>query len=153
MFELVNKQIKDTAPEKVYIFPEKLTQEEIDQNVKTLHIIANEDSDRVLYCLFDDVENKNRKYQVCFPLTHLDFNKYKVEDIEVLQREKTVSAEYKGGFSELSDGLNELIQYAEAQGYAVTTPYRYLFILHKKKPFCKKPQEFSMEIHLPLKKD
>lgn len=153
MYELLNKQIKNTSPEKVYVFPEQLTQAEINENVKKLHVIANEDADRTLYCLFDDVDNKNRKYQVCFPLSHLDLNKYDINDIKVLQRELAISAQYKGEFSELSEATAALVEYAKQQGHTVTFPYRYLFILHKKKAFSKKPQDFSMEIHLPILSD
>lgn len=152
MYQLVNKQIKDTSPEKVYVFPEKLTQPEINMNVSKLHIIANEDSDRTLYCLFDNFEDKNRKFQVCFPLSHLDLKKYSLEDIQVLQRDKAVTAEYKGEFAYLSQAAHELIEYAKEAGYKVRPPYRYLFILHKKKLFSKKPQDFTMEIHLPVEK-
>lgn len=151
MYELINKHIKNTAPEKVYVFPELLTHAEIDKNVRTLHVIANKDADRTLYCLFDDIENKNRKYQVCFPLSHLDFKKYDINDIKVLQREEAVSAIYKGEFDELSAATAELTAYAKENGYEVHTPFRYLFILHKKRTFSKKAQEFSMEIHLPVK--
>lgn len=152
MYELVNTKIMSTAPERVYIFPEMLTQAEIDTNVNKLHIIANEDSDRTLYCLFDDIENTNRKYQVCFPMTHLNLQKYSTDDITVLQRETAVTAEYRGEFPELSLAVAELVAFAEKQGYTVFTPYRYLFILHKKKAFSKKPQDFSMQIHLPVRK-
>lgn len=146
-----NIQIKDFIPEKVYVFPKKLTKEEINDNVSKLHTIANQEADRTIYCLFDEVVmDKAIKFEVCFPVNHLDLKKYKKSDFRVLQREKVVSAEFSGDFNKLTDTIAKLTEFANNEGFQVKPPYRYLFTLHKKPMFSKEPQQFTLEIQIPL---
>lgn len=154
MFTLTNIEIRDVPPERVYVFPELLTQIEIGERVDKLHTIANEESDRTIYCLFDEVHMSSElKFEVCFPISHLDLKKYSKEDFRILEREVAVTGEFSGDFSKLSDCITQLTEFANEQGYAINPPYRYLFILHKKPLFSRHPPKFTMEIHIPLLKN
>lgn len=154
MSALSNIEIIDVPPERVYVFPKKLTKSEIQDNVNKLHTIANEDADRTIYCLFDDVVMQTSTvFEVCFPVSHLDLKKYNVSDFKVIQREKVVSGVTNGDFSKLTEIISELTEYAKEQGFSIKPPYRYLFTLHKKPFFSTKPPEFSMHIHIPVIKN
>lgn len=151
MSELLNVEIKKSLPERVYVFPQKLTTEEIRENVEKLHTIANEEADRTIYCLFDELGlGAETKFEVCFPVTHLDLKKYSVDDFKILPRHKVISAEFKADFSKLSEAMVQLKQHAESKGYKTYPPYTYLFILHKKSLIPLAPQKFTMEIHIPV---
>lgn len=151
MYNLSNVQIKKIPPERVYTFPDRLTKEEIGEKVNKLHTIAKEDADRTIYCLFDEVVmNRDLKFEVCFPISHLDLSKYNIDDFKVLERGMAVCCEFDGDFSELSASISELTRYANDNGYTIQPPYRYLFILHKKPMFSKQPQKFTMEVHIPI---
>lgn len=153
MSNLTNIEIRDIPPEKVYIFPERLTQNEIGAKVDKLHTIANEQSDRTIYCMFDEVVmNQSIKFEVCFPVSHLNLKKYNLNDFRVLQREIAVCGEFDGEFTELSNCIKTLTEYANERDYDIVPPYRYLFIIHKKPLLSKQPPKFTMEIHIPLKK-
>lgn len=153
MFEFINLQIKDSAPERVYVFPERLTKNEIEKNVEHLHTIANEEADRTIFCFFDEiVEGQNIKFEVCFPISHLDFKKYDVKDFKVIERDRVVSGEFKGDFSDLRFPLEKLTEYAKTQGYNVKAPFRYLFILHKKPLLPKQPPKFTLEVQASVEK-
>lgn len=149
MAALINPQIKDAPPERVYVFPEKLTKEEIESNVKKLHTIANEEADRNIYCLFD-YKNTPIKYQVCFPVTHLDMKKYKVDEFIVIPREKVASCNFNGDFDTLMETIALLTKYAQDNGHTVYFPYRFLFTLHKKPLLSKQPPKFTMQIQIPI---
>lgn len=148
---LSNISIQDIAPEKVYVFPQKLTKAEIGENVAKLHTIANEQADRTIYCLFDEVVmDQSLKFEVCFPVNHLDLKKYTIEDFKVIMREKSVCCDFSGDFANLTNIIGQLKDYAESHGYNIKPPYRYLFTLHKKPLFSKEPPKFSMAIQIPL---
>lgn len=148
---LSNISIQNIAPEKVYTFPEKLTKDEIAEKVAQLHTIANEQADRNIYCLFEEeVMDKSLKFEVCFPVTHLDLKKYKVEDFKVLLREKVVYCDFSGDFSNLTSIIAQMKEYATSHGYQIKPPYRFLFTLHKKPLFSKEAAKFTMAIHIPV---
>lgn len=153
MFELTNLKIKDSAPDRVYVFPERLTKDEIEQNVKLLHTIANEESDRTIFCFFDEIiSGQETKFEVCFPIAHLDFKKYNVNDFRIIERDRVASGEFKGDIEDLRFSLDRLGEYAKTQGYNVKAPFRYLFILHKKPLLSKQPQKFTLEIQASIEK-
>lgn len=150
---LTNLSIHDISPERVYVFPERLTRDEIKQNVSKLHTIANEQADRNIYCLFDEVAmDKALKFEVCFPVKHLDLNRYDKNDFKVLQRNTAVTCDFSGDFTELTTIIAQLKKHAEEQGYRIIPPYRFLFTIHKKSLFSTQAQKFSMQIHIPVEK-
>lgn len=154
MSDTLEIELKQSAPERVYVFPERLTRDEIDGKVKTLHTIANEDANQTIYCLFDEIEPKDgMKYEVCFPVSHLDLKKYKKENFRVIQRETVVTCEFLGEIDKIRTNLSALVEYAEKNGYTPKPPFRFLFILHKKPLFSKQPPKFTMEIHVPVEKN
>lgn len=152
MSRILNAQIIDSAPDRVYVFPQRLTKEEISENVEKLHTIANEEADRTIICMFDElVMSKDIKFEVCFPVTHLDLKKYSVDEFKVIPRSKVVSCEFSGDFTQLSDIIAQLTKYATDNGYDIIPPYRYLFTIHKKFLLSKQNPKFTMEIQIPVK--
>lgn len=148
MPNLIDPQIKDVDPDRVYVFPNKLTVPDIEKNVAKLHTIANDEADRTIYCLFDEVKTNN-EYEVCFPVTHLNLKKYDIDDFKVIQRCNVASCKFDGNFDNLLNTVTQLSDYATEQGYTTHKPYRFLFILSKKAKFSKQ-QEFSLEIQIPV---
>lgn len=151
MSSLINVQIKDAPPERVYVFPRRLTRDEIESNVKELHTIANEEADRNIYCLFDELNSSTAlKYEVCFPISHLDTKKYNVADFKIIPRDKVVSCDFNGDFNSLLENIKNLSHYAAQQGFEVKPPYRFLFTLHKRPLISIQPPKFTMEIQIPV---
>lgn len=151
MSRILNAKIIDSAPDRVYIFPQRLTQQEIGENVEKLHTIANEESDRTIICMFDElVMNKDLKFEVCFPITFLDLKKYNVNDFKIIPRSKVVSSEFSGDFSKLSEIIAQLTKFANDNGYNIVPPYRYLFTISKKTLLSKQNTKFTMEIQIPV---
>lgn len=151
MSEIIVPRVKDVDPERVYVFPERLTKEEINKKVQKLHTIANEESDRTIYCLFDEIiPGTPVKYEVCFPVSHLDLKKYKLEDFKVIQRQNVVSCDFGGEVNDLLICIEKLTEFAEKEGYTLTKPFRFLFTLHKKPKFSAQPPKFTMEVQIPF---
>ncbi len=151
MPSLITPIIKDADPERVYIFPNKLNLSEIDKNSQKLHAMANEESKSKIYCLFDKL-TPDTKYEICFPVSQLDLNKYELDDFKILKREIIVSCIFKSDFDQLKDALHQLQEYAILHGYTVKPPFRFLFTLEKKSKFSK-IQDFTLEIQLPIKQN
>lgn len=152
MSDALKIEVVNAAPERVYVFPEKLTRQEINEKVGALHTIANNEANQTIYCLFDDVAaSPDMKYEVCFPHSHLDLKKYKETDFKVMPRELVVTCEFVGEIDKIRTNLNQLLDYAQKNGYEVKPPFRFLFILHKKPLFSKQPPKFTMEIQVPVK--
>lgn len=151
-----NFEIRDFDPEKVYVYPEILTRADILKKVKTIHTIANEDSERKVYCLFDKVPTLDTtipmQYEVCFPTSYLNLKKYNLADFRVIQRESIVWSAFGGDYEDLVNTVIGMEKYAVDNGYQPVKPYRFLFLLDPKTFLSSKPQKFSMEIQIPIKK-
>lgn len=146
-------KIIDSAPEKVYVYPELLTRAQILEKARTLHTMANKESDRQIYCLFDELFTVSpMQYEVCFPVSYLDLKKYDKKDFRILSREVIAHCEFKGQFEDLLKTVDLLKEYSEKNGYKLKKPYRFLFTLDKKSFMSNKLQKFKMEIQIPIEK-
>lgn len=151
MSSLINPQIKVLPPERVYIYPDLLTKDEIYSRIQKLHNIARDESDRKIYLYFNKSEQPI-KYEICYPHSHLNLNKYEYEDFKVIERHTIATCGFEGGFETLLSVVAELEEFVGKQGYSTKLPYSFHFDLHKKVRFSKKPPKFDLSIQIPIYK-
>lgn len=113
--------------------------------------MAREESDRRLYCYFDEVTpNAPIKYEICYPHAHLNLKKYVYEDFKVIARHQIATCEFDGNFDNLLNTVAQLQAFAKENGYSSKPPYSFKFYFHKKARFSKHKPKITMEVQVPI---
>lgn len=148
---LENLEICDLPPQKVFYITEKLTFHEMVENVIAIRTQAYNEAEGHICVLADELSvHPDMLYEVCFPSEIVNLKLRKLTEYKVLQRAKAVCCDYTGKSHELQLRLDQLKEYAQAQGYEVELPFRYVYSLSKRKFLSKKEPTITMGIQLPI---